>query len=129
MSLSDLKKSNRTASKQQKQFTVDEFIADAENYAQGSPKIVSPTQNERSVKQATLAVKTKDNLKNGNNTEESRHFRHATFTLSEQAIKQLQILALDSKLAKSHILRILIDELCQKGQKEKLTTLLASKIA
>ena len=41
----------------------DEFIADAENYAQGSPKIVSPTQNERSVKQATLAVKTKDNLK------------------------------------------------------------------
>lgn len=39
MSLSDLKKSTQAKTKQ-KNFTVDEFIADAENYAKGHPEIV-----------------------------------------------------------------------------------------
>ncbi|MGB1263101.1 MAG: hypothetical protein ACPG52_09345 [Cognaticolwellia sp.] len=129
MSLSDLKKSKSGPKKRTKHFTVDEFIADAENYAQGTPQIVSSAQNERNVKQAILAAKSQDVRPNDDNSELIRRFRHATFTLSEQAIEQLQTLALDSKLAKSHILRILIDELCHQDQKDKLTRLLASKIS
>ena len=40
MSLSDLKKGNQKKVKK-KDFTVDEFIADATNYAKGKPKVVS----------------------------------------------------------------------------------------
>ena len=38
MSLIDLKKS-KDGPKKKKKFTVDEFIADAEDYAKGQPKI------------------------------------------------------------------------------------------
>ena len=58
----------------------------------------------------------------------SKPFRRATFTLSEEAIEQLQGLSEDSDLAKSHILRILIDELCNKEQNEQLKKLLQSAI-
>ena len=128
MSLRDLKKS-KDGPKKKKQFTVDEFIADAENYAQGKPAIVSREHDELSLQQAILAAKEHVDRKEKATTEEARRFRHATFTLSEAAIEQLQELAIDSKLAKSHIIRILIDELCNKDQKEKLTKLLASKIS
>ncbi len=128
MSLRDLKKS-KDGPKKKKQFTVDEFIADAENYAQGKPAIVSREHDELSLQQAILAAKEHVDRKENATTEEARRFRHATFTLSEAAIEQLQELAIDSKLAKSHIIRILIDELCNKDQKEKLTKLLASKIS
>ncbi len=128
MSLRDLKKS-KDGPQKKKQFTVDEFIADAENYAQGKPTIVSREHDELSLQQAILAAKEHVERKENSTTEEARRFRHATFTLSEAAIEQLQELAIDSKLAKSHIIRILIDELCNKDQKEKLTKLLASKIS
>jgi len=58
----------------------------------------------------------------------NKAFRHATFTLSEQAIAQLQNLAKDTKLAKSHIIRILINELCDEEQHDKLKKLLDSGI-
>jgi len=58
----------------------------------------------------------------------SKPFRHATFTLSEEAIQQLQHLANESKLAKSHIIRILISELGSKEQQEQLKMLLSSDI-
>ena len=45
-----------------------------------------------------------------------------------KAIEQLQELAKDSNLAKSKIIRILIDELCNEEQHEKLAKLLDSKI-
>lgn len=128
MSLTDLKKS-KDGPKKKKQFTVDEFIADAENYAQGKPKIVSGEQKDLSLQDAILAAKAHVKKKQEHKNESSRRFRHATFTLSESAIEQLQELAIDSKLAKSHIIRILIDELCNQDQKEKLTKLLASKIS
>lgn len=127
MSLTDLKKS-KDGPKRKKQFTVDEFISDAENYAQGKPKIVSSEQKELSLQDAILAAKEHQKNKQENKAEGGRRFRHATFTLSEAAIEQLQELAVDSQLAKSHIIRILIDELCNQDQKEKLTKLLASKI-
>jgi len=127
MSLRDLKKS-KDGPKKRKKFTVDEFIADAENYAQGQPKIVSREHDELSLQQAVLAAKELVARKEENKAEGGRRFRPATFTLSETAINQLQELALDTQLAKSHIIRILIDELCNKEQKEKLRKLLDSKI-
>ena len=127
MSLTDLKKS-KDGPKKKKQFTVDEFIADAENYAQGKPKIVSSEQKDLSLQEAILAAKAHVKQTQEHKADSGRRFRHATFTLSESAIEQLQELSIDSKLAKSHIIRILIDELCNQDQKEKLTKLLASKI-
>ena len=127
MSLIDLKKS-KNAPKKKKQFTVDEFIADADNCAQGKAKIVSAEQKNLTLQKAILAAKKKAANKQNNKAESGRRFRHATFTLSESTIEQLQELALETKLAKSHIIRILIDELCNQDQNEKLSKLLDSKI-
>lgn len=125
MSLTDLKKS-----KQQKQnkrnFTVDEFIADAENYALGHPEIVnSQVTKNVSIEQAIIAAKEQLISKKAKT---HKPFRHATFTLSEQAIDQLQLLAKETNLAKSHIIRILINELCNEEQHDKLKKLLDSGI-
>ncbi|WP_426359051.1 hypothetical protein ACPUVO_02070 [Pseudocolwellia sp. HL-MZ19] len=133
MSLSDLKKS-KDGNNKRKKFTVDEFISDAENYAKGAPEIVSSNiNNQLNLTQAILAAKQYVADKKASKDHESKNnikkaFRHATFTLSEEAIDQLSDLAIETKLAKSHILRILIDELCNKDQQEKLHKLLGSKI-
>ena len=130
MSLSDLKKSKDGKSRK-KAFTVDEFIADAENYAKGAPEIVSGDSKQTlDLKEALAAAKqfeVKQRAERRSKSDEKK-FRHATFTLSEQAIEQLQELAKDSNLAKSKIIRILIDELCNEEQHEKLAKLLDSKI-
>ena len=112
MSLIDLKKSNKTRGNK-KPLTVDEFIADAENYAAGKPELAHsdmehPLSQESMVSQNRVTEQ----------TSRGKPFRHATFTLSEQAIEQLQLLASESKLAKSHIIRILINQACKKDQKE-----------
>ena len=67
-------------------------------------------------------------VKAGVRSRVTKPFRRATFTLSEEAIEQLQGLSQGSDLAKSHILRILIDELCNKEQNEQLKKLLQSGI-
>jgi hypothetical protein len=122
MSLTDLKKTNQDKS-QKKAFTVDEFIADAENYAKGHPEIVSGDATTNvNIHQAILAAKQLAKKK----TASATPFRHATFTLSEEAINQLQQLAKETQLAKSHIIRILINELCNEEQHEKLSKLLDS---
>ena len=127
MSLSDLKKSTDGKVKKKK-FTIDEFISDAENYARGEPEIVSSDPNNKlNLRQAIAAAKNHVERKKTANVERVP-FRHATFTLSEDAIEQLQELAADTQLAKSHIIRILIDELCNKDQKDKLRKLLDSHI-
>lgn len=130
MSLTDLKKS-KDDKPRKKAFTVDEFISDAENYAKGTPEIVSEGKNQTLDLKEALAAAKQFEVKKRNerrNNKENKPFRHATFTLSEEAIAQLQELAKDSQLAKSHIIRILIDELCNKEQQEKLTKLLDSNI-
>lgn len=133
MSLSDLKKSKDGKAKK-RQFTVDEFISDAENYAKGAPEIVSSDiNNQLNLTQAVIAAQQyvadkKNRKQKASTTDNKKSFRHATFTLSEEAIKQLSELSIESKLAKSHILRILIDELCNKDQQKKLHQLLGSKI-
>jgi hypothetical protein len=143
MSLTDLKK-NKDVKKVRKDFTIDEFISDAEDYAKGTPKIVSeltkdkPT-NKQSLQEAINEAKryvkmtevehqkAKPEPSNGYNKQDKR-FRRATFTLSEDAISQLHELSSGTDLAKSHILRILIDELCNKEQNQQLKKLLQSKI-
>ena len=144
MSLIDLKKSKGDKAKKKK-FTIDEFISDAENYAKGTPKIVSElthnaeASHKLSLKQAISEAKRYVEMteiehqqavevKAGVKAKVVKPFRRATFTLSEEAIEQLQGLSEGSDLAKSHILRILIDELCNKEQNEQLKKLLQSGI-
>ena len=125
MSLTDLKKS-KDDKKPKKKFTVDEFISDAENYAKGKPELVSQeTKGAIGLRRAVAyahqyAAKKRD--------KDNKPFRHATFTLSEEAIAQLSLLAEDSQLAKSRIIRILIDELCNAEQHDKLKKLLDSQV-
>lgn len=120
MSLTDLKKSNKDNGKK-KNFTVDEFIADAENYAQGKPKIVSSSQDtSQAVQEAVSAAKKEKSKK--------KRFRHATFTFNDKTFEQLNKLSKNSKLAKSHILRILIDQLSEEDKKGQLAILQGSEI-
>ena len=145
MSLTDLKK-GKNSKKRRKNFTIDEFISDAEDYAKGAPKIVSELTNEAqasqklNLKQAISEVKRYVEMTAvehhkiaevvaGIRTRADKPFRRATFTLSEEAIGQLHDLSQGSDLAKSHILRILIDELCNKEQNEQLKKLLQSRIS
>ena len=129
MSLTDLKKNKDSpSSKEKKQFTIDEFIADADNYAKGQPQIVSNESHgkqnlkevihdaKRLVEQRKIAEK------------EGKPFRRATFTLSENTIDQLTKLSEGTDLAKSHIIRILIDELSNKEQEDKIKKLLDSDV-
>ncbi|WDD98946.1 hypothetical protein [Thalassomonas actiniarum] len=129
MSLTDLKKSKKPTGKK-KNFTVDEFISDAENYAKGQPEIVSTDTNAELKEPLTLSQAISEAQKHLARQEQqqkpAKPFRHATFTLSEEAIAQLQLLANESKLAKSHIIRILIAELCNQEQHEQLKKLLSS---
>ncbi|MEY8216396.1 MAG: hypothetical protein RPR97_18160 [Colwellia sp.] len=142
MSLTDLKKGKDNKAKK-RNFTIDEFISDAENYAKGTPKIVSEltnnaeTSHKISLKQAISEAKRyvemteiehQQTVEAGVKARVAKPFRRATFTLSEEAIEQLQNLSEGSDLAKSHILRILIDELCNKEQNEQLKKLLQSGI-
>ncbi|WP_019029298.1 hypothetical protein [Colwellia piezophila] len=144
MSLTDLKK-GKDSKEKKKNFTIDEFISDAENYAKGAPEIVSElhghekTDHKLSLKQAINEAKRYVEMteiehqqiaqvKVGVSARLDKPFRRATFTLSEEAIAQLQDLSEGTDLAKSHILRILIDELCNKEQNEQLKKLLQSRI-
>lgn len=143
MSLTDLKKSKDSKIKK-KNFTIDEFISDAEDYAKGAPKIVSEAtmdvsthklnlkqainEAKRYVEMTEIEHQQNKLVKAGVKNKTDRPFRRATFTLSEEAIGQLHDLSEDSDLAKSHILRILIDELCNKEQNEQLKKLLQSRI-
>lgn len=125
MSLTDLKKSKDDNNKKRKKaFSVDDFISDAENYAKGSPQLVSEERNNTvELPQALAAAKEVSEQQE----KQQKPYRHATFTLSETAIAQLQELAQETQLAKSHIIRILISELCAEEQQLKLSKLLDSK--
>jgi hypothetical protein len=142
MSLTDLKKSNNRK-KGKKSFTVDEFIADAEDYAKGDPKVVS--KGQLNLSQAIAEANKKNKIKSKTSSfikkkksikevkikgleEQQKNKRHATFSLSEDVIDQLTQLAKETNLAKSHIIRILISELSNEDQKKKLEKLLKSEI-
>ena len=125
MSLTDLKKSH-TSKVKKKDFTVDEFISGADKYAKGMPEVLDSEQDQPLNLEQAIAIvkKQRERKKNDNN----KPFRHATFTLSEAAIEQLQHLSQETKLAKSHIIRILINEICTEDQKQLLQYVLSAKV-
>ena len=127
MSLIDLKKSN-DGKIRKKKFTIDEFIDDADNYARGGPEIVSRDSDKKLNLEKVLTASKKHVEHKQNDNHQKQTFRHATFTLSEDTIEQLKALAIDSQLAKSHIIRILIDDLCNKDKQAKLQKLLGSNV-
>jgi len=131
MSLTDLKKSkDRPQSKEnvKEHFTIDEFIADADNYAKGAPQIVSnENHGKMNLKQAIHDAKRLIERKKAADAE-NKPFRRATFTLSENTIEQLQQLSEGTDLAKSHIIRILIDELSCKEQEDQIKKLFESDV-
>ncbi|MCW8832171.1 MAG: hypothetical protein OQK09_05665 [Colwellia sp.] len=127
MSLTDLKK-GKDSKATKEQFTVDDFIADADNYAKGAPQIVSSDdRGKMNLKQAIHDAKRMIEQKKAAKAQ-GKPFRRATFTLSENTIEQLQHLSEDTELAKSHIIRILIDELSNKEQEEQIRKLFKSNV-
>jgi hypothetical protein len=131
MSLTDLKKNKDRSNSKGKvkgDFTIDEFIADADNYAKGNPQIVSnENHGKMNLKQAIHDAKRLIKQKKQADLQ-SKPFRRATFTLSENTIEQLKLLSEESDLAKSHILRILIDELSRKEQEDQIKKLFESDV-
>lgn len=127
MSLSDLKKGNQNKVKR-KNFTVDEFIADAKNYAEGKPEVVSHQAD--SLEKINLQKQHKSqNVEQNSIVDDAAitpPFRRSTFTLSEEAIGQLQLLSQETQLAKSHIIRILIEVASSADQTETLKKILSS---
>ncbi|MCS6178315.1 replication protein RepA [Shewanella baltica] len=97
MSLTDLK---RKKPKQIiKPVSVDDFIEDANNYALGKASLLAAAQTQAIVK--------------GLNKKSTKIYRHATFTLTEKSIAQLDSLSKSTSIAKSRLLRILIHEFSQ----------------
>jgi len=86
MSLTDLKK--KKGRKQKPKLSVDEFINDAEAYARGKSVIESAAPEAHG---------------------HHRNFKLATFTLSPTSIEQLNLLAKKSGVAKSRLIRIMIE--------------------
>lgn len=84
MSLSDLKKKKTTERK--RELSVEEFIEDAKAYAQGRSAITTESPKVS-----------------------ARKFKNATFTLSPENIQQLSELSQQSGIAKSKIIRLLIE--------------------
>ncbi len=89
MSLIDLKKGH--GNNRKKKISVDEFIEQANLYAQGKDTTLDKSRH----------------IKKG------RKYKNATFTLSPDHIKQLDALSKQSGLSKSYILRLLIAELAE----------------
>ncbi len=101
MSLADLKK--QSSSQTQRSFSIDEFIDDATNYAMGKPEIVSARYQKESKKicKALNDVVKKD---------KKASFKHATFTLTDDIITQLNDLSEQTNIPKSRLLRILVNQ-------------------
>ncbi|MBB1440859.1 replication protein RepA [Shewanella sp. SG41-4] len=107
MSLTDLKRKKPKDTRVK--VSVDDFIEDANNYALGL---------KASDGQANVNSTTQDFLK-GLDKKSTKIYRHATFTLTEKSISQLDEMAKNSNVAKSKILRILIDEFYQQSSIEQ----------
>jgi len=90
MSLSDLKKQANKPN-QRKKLSVDQFIEDADNYAQGRPSLSLLAKQDEKGKPIA-------------------NFRHCTFTFDNRAVNNLQRAALQHQIAKSKLLRVLIKQ-------------------
>ena len=104
MSLANLKK--HAPSRRPQAITVDEFINQAERYAQGQSTVYTLPLNRP--KPASC---------------QEKHLKRATFTLGEVAISQLTQLSQQSGIAKSRLIRIW---LAQQQEADFLSTYLSS---
>jgi hypothetical protein len=96
MSLTDLKR--KKSKKIVTPVSVDDFIEDANNYALGM---------------ASLLTASPADIPKGLDKTSTKMYRHATFTLTENSISQLDALSKSTNIAKSRLLRILINEFSQ----------------
>ncbi|QSX38526.1 ribbon-helix-helix domain-containing protein [Shewanella sedimentimangrovi] len=103
MSLTDLKRKKPKVDRSK--ISVEDFIADANNYASGKPTLLAG-QKSKPPKRGLDKMTTKT-------------YRHATFTLTEASIAQLDEIAKESGIAKSKLLRILIKEFYDKSSGEQ----------
>ncbi|AUD59727.1 CopG family transcriptional regulator [Shewanella sp. Pdp11] len=136
MGLSDLKKNAMPSSNIQSSLSLDEFIEAANLYAMGqSPNktkdshfaFEAATTNAKTADQTFTNITTDTGLNHSNvlilhkqslgtevlspaKVEAKTHYRKATFSLSEAAIRQLATLSQDSTLSKSKLLRFLIKQ-------------------
>lgn len=92
MSLADLKKKKKK--KAVKQLSVEEFINDATAYSQGKSVLDKPSELLPSQAKVRKARKRK---------------KHATFSLSEKCIVQLNELTKETGINKSKLIRLLVD--------------------
>lgn len=99
MSLTDLKR--KKPKHDRKAVSVDDFIEDANNYAFGKQTVVGQSPQ--------MQQSTEDFLR-GLDKKSVKIYRHATFTLTEKSISQLNELSKNSQIAKSKLLRMLIDD-------------------
>ncbi|WNC67269.1 ribbon-helix-helix domain-containing protein [Thalassotalea nanhaiensis] len=115
MSLADLKKQSSTKIK--RSFTVDEFIDDSTNYSIGDPQIVSADIQAQT---QLLSQKIANSIEPAAEPQSDKPFKHATFTLSEDIIEQLNELAIKTNIPKSRLLRILVNNFYFQDNPNKL---------
>ena len=108
MSLTDLKRKKLKTDRSK--LSVDDFIEDANNYAFGKPSAMN--LGTSSSEDSAAAFK-------GLDKKTTKSYRHATFTLTERSIAQLDKLAKQTKIAKSKLLRLLIEDFSQKTALEQ----------
>ncbi|GGI75709.1 replication protein RepA [Shewanella gelidii] len=104
MSLIDLKRKKRKV--RNTKVDVDDFIEDAVNYATGQPSKFPDAQD---VADETVGLDKKT----------TKIFRHATFTLTETSIEQLNNASLQTNIAKSRLIRILVQDFVNKTEEEQ----------
>lgn len=111
MSFLDLKKTSNRSKK--RDFSIEEFISDSENYAKGTPQLVSAEHrgNEAEVAAAIKGA--------GKKAKKKSEFRRVTFTLTEKAITQLTELSQQTGIPKSKLIRILVDDFVHKSQNDQ----------
>ncbi|NMH59227.1 replication protein RepA [Alteromonas ponticola] len=97
MSLCSLRKSQPSV--KPVRLSVDDFIDQATDYAQGRRSTFAIVRTESQVAETNAA-----------NSALSTTMKHATFSLSETAIDHLNVLSSRTGVSKSRLLRILIDE-------------------
>lgn len=131
MTLQDLKKQAFANKRKQLKITPDEFINQASLYALGiSGQQVSDYDNVidfATGKPIFVMLGRVDDKGTENKTSEKARFKNATFSLSHHAIVQLNKLSHETGLAKSHVLRVLINEYYELPKDERKKIINGSK--
>lgn len=96
MSLADLKK--KKDKKPVKKLSVEDFIDDATAYSQGQSQLGEQATNQ------PATMKRKNNKRRS-----KRRTKHATFSLSQECIVQLNELTKETGINKSKLVRLLVD--------------------